>query len=72
MARKAIGILDGPRLKQAIASTGLSHAQFARRAFIRVQTISEAIHGEAVSPETVFRIALALEQCTAAANRAKP
>jgi transcriptional regulator with XRE-family HTH domain len=69
MARKAIGILDGPRLQQAIAATGLNQAAFARRAFLRVATVSEAINGKPVSPETLFRLGLALEQLLATKGR---
>lgn len=57
--------LNGPRLRAEIARRGMSEILFAERAGVSPNTVSAAIHGKAIMPASLRKIASTLARLPA-------
>ena len=58
---RATLVLDGERLRDQLAKLGLSQKQFAERIGLDEARVSNAITGQPLPVETLYRIGLGLE-----------
>jgi transcriptional regulator with XRE-family HTH domain len=57
---RALPLLDGRRVRGELARTGTSQSKLASEIGVRPEQISRALNGVPISPDLMFRIALAI------------
>jgi transcriptional regulator with XRE-family HTH domain len=57
---RAVALLDGRRVRDELRRAGLSQVNLAAEIGVRPEQVSRALNGVPISPDLMFRIALAI------------